>query len=128
MIFHRHLPPKGEMHWEEETLQSLFFLSLFFCIIIFFFLSHNRSRKWVSFPPFICGAFPGETVATPPYLCHRRVLQWIMKWIMQMPHNIFILTKVEVHAPVPGIYEYANNKKRKKEKEKNLNWLECVII
>ena len=79
-----------------------------------FFLSHNRSRKWVSFPPFICVAFPGETVATPPYLCHRRVLQWIMKWIMQMPHNIFILTKVEVHAPVPGIYEYANNKKKKK--------------
>ena len=27
-----------------------------------------------------------------------------------MPDNIFILTKVEVHAPVPGIYEYANNK------------------
>lgn len=51
-------------------------------------------------------------MATPPYLCYRRVLQWIMKWIMQMPHNIFILTKVEVHAPVPGIYEYANNKKK----------------
>lgn len=49
-------------------------------------------------------------MATPPYLCYRRVLQWIMKWIMQMPHNIFILTKVEVHAPVPGIYEYANKK------------------
>lgn len=43
-------------------------------------------------------------MATPPYLCYRRVLQWIMKWIMQMPHNIFILTKVEVHAPVPRIY------------------------
>lgn len=53
-------------------------------------------------------------MATPPYLCYRRVLQWIMKWIMQMLHNIFILTKVEVHAPVPGIYEYANNKKKKK--------------
>lgn len=31
-----------------------------------------------------------------------------MKWIMQMAPNIFILTKVGVHAPVPGIYEYAN--------------------
>lgn len=31
-----------------------------------------------------------------------------------MPHNIFILTKVEVHAPVPGIYEYANEKNKKK--------------
>lgn len=50
-------------------------------------------------------------MATPPYLCYRRVLQWIMKWIMQMPHNIFILTKVEVHSPVPGIYEYVNTKK-----------------
>lgn len=50
-------------------------------------------------------------MATPPYLCYCRVLQWIMKWIMQMSHNIFILTKVEVHAPVPGIYEYANKKK-----------------
>lgn len=45
-------------------------------------------------------------MAAPPYLTHRRVLQWIMKWIMQMPHNIFILTKVEVHAPVPRMYEY----------------------
>lgn len=31
-----------------------------------------------------------------------------MKWIMQMSPNIFILTKVGVHAPVSGIYEYAN--------------------
>lgn len=85
------------MHWKVKTLQSLPL-----------FLSHNRSRKWVSFPPFICVAFPGETVATPPYLCYCRVLQWIMKWIMQMSHNIFILTKVEVHVPVPGIYEYAH--------------------
>lgn len=53
-------------------------------------------------------------MATPPYLCHCRVLQWIMKWIMQMSHNIFILTEVEVQAPVPGIYEYANKKKEKK--------------
>lgn len=28
-----------------------------------------------------------------------------------MPHNIFILTKVEVHAPVPGMYEYAKKTK-----------------
>lgn len=95
------IPPpsvsKREMHWKVKTLQSLPL-----------FLSHNRSRKWVSFPPFICVAFPGETVATPPYLCYCRVLQWIMKWIMQMSHNIFILTKVEVHVPVPGIYEYTH--------------------
>lgn len=59
-------------------------------------------------------------MATPPYLCFRRVLRWIMKWIMQMPHNIFILTKVEVHAPVPGIYEYANKKKKKIKKNPEL--------
>lgn len=47
----------------------------------------------------------------PPYLCYCRVLQWIMKWIMQMPHNIFILTKVEVHELVPGIYEYEKRRK-----------------
>lgn len=64
-------------------------------------------------------------MATPPYLCYRRVLQWIMKWIMQMSHNIFILTKVEVHVPVPRIYEYANNEEKKRGA---LNWLECVII
>lgn len=94
------------MHWKVKTLQSLPL-----------FLSHNRSRKWVSFSPFICVVFPGETVATPPYLCYRRVLQWIMKWIMQMSHNIFILTKVEVHAPVPGIYEYAKKRKKKNPPE-----------
>lgn len=79
------IPPPSvserEMHWKVKTLQSLPLC----------FLSHNRSRKWVSFAPFICAAFPGETVATPPYLCHRRVLQWIMKWIMQMsPQYIHI--------------------------------------
>lgn len=31
-----------------------------------------------------------------------------MKWIMQMADNIFILRKVGVHVPVPGIYEYAS--------------------
>lgn len=49
--------------------------------------------------------FPGETLAACPYLCPRRVLRWIMKWIMQIPHNIFILRKVEVHAPC---HEYTN--------------------
>lgn len=102
-IFRHRLSLKGKMHWKGKTLQSLPSSPS-----RSFFLSHNRSRKWVSFPAFICAAFPGETLATPPYLCRRRVPRWIMKWIMQMHHNIFILAEVEVRAPVPGIYEYAN--------------------
>ena len=31
-----------------------------------------------------------------------------------MPHNIFILTKVEVHAPVPLIIQDKKKKKKKK--------------
>lgn len=41
-----------------------------------------------------------------------------MKWIMQMHHNIFILAEVEVWAPVPGIYEYANKAEKISKKNK----------
>lgn len=110
-IFRRRLSLKRKMHWKGKTLQSL---PSSRSLPLSPFLSHNRSRKWVSFPAFICAAFPGETLATPPYLCRRRVPRWIMKWIMQMRHNIFILAEVEVRAPVPGIYEYANKKEKNK--------------